>query len=265
MSHASLLVAVDVVNPSDRSEVHAAVSFQMEPYDENGHWFKDGSRWDYWTIGGRYTGRLAPDYDPYEDPRNIEVCRLCGGTGKRSDMEVRNGCNGCDGKGTSVAWSLADFDGDIIRVKDLNKEAMLSGQQKRRAKAHDAAMAELAKHPDRNMCEMIYGFNPLEISKADYIASIPSWFPTSYAFLRARHWHEGERLGWFGSRASTECELKHPDDPDTLTRRCTTTGEENAKLVIWNEPWELWEQNFAKRFIEPLPPETTLVCVDYHV
>ena len=59
--------------------------------------------------------------------------------------------------------------------------------------------------------------------------------------------------------------LKNPDDPETLTRRCVTIGDENARVVVWNEPWEIWKDAFTKRFVDPLPPETVLVVVDYHV
>lgn len=38
--------------------IHAVVAWEMEPFDENGTCFKDGSRWDWWSIGGRYEGRL---------------------------------------------------------------------------------------------------------------------------------------------------------------------------------------------------------------
>jgi hypothetical protein len=38
--------------------IMGAVQHQMEPFDENGSWFREGSRWDWWTIGGRYDGRL---------------------------------------------------------------------------------------------------------------------------------------------------------------------------------------------------------------
>ncbi len=36
--------------------ITAAVSGQLEPYSEQGEWFKDGSRWDWWVIGGRWSG-----------------------------------------------------------------------------------------------------------------------------------------------------------------------------------------------------------------
>lgn len=221
MSHASVLVAVDVVNPSDRAEIEAAVAFQMAPYDENEEWFRDGSRWDWYVIGGRYTGRLS-SYDPEQDQRNWETCAICGGSGVRHGgreefgeqwYQACNGCNGCSGKGTRLSYQFVPFEGDIVQVKNLTPE-------------------------NRKAC---------------------------FAFLRSRHWHERERLGWFGVPTATECELKNPDDPDVLSRRCLTIGDEGARIVVWNEPWEIWEQEFAKRFINPLPLETVLVVVDYHV
>lgn len=56
MSHASILVALD---PSTmESEIEDAIKHQMEPFDENDEWIRDGSRWDWWQIGGRFSGRL---------------------------------------------------------------------------------------------------------------------------------------------------------------------------------------------------------------
>ncbi len=80
-----------------------------------------GDWWDWWTIGGRYTGCLNDAYDPKKDEANIETCSLCQGTGKRADMEVANGCNGCQGKGKRVKWATqwAKHKGDVISVDDL--------------------------------------------------------------------------------------------------------------------------------------------------
>lgn len=40
------------------------------------------SKWDWWQVGGRWTGMMDPEYDPQTDPNNIEKCDLCGGTGR---------------------------------------------------------------------------------------------------------------------------------------------------------------------------------------
>lgn len=115
MSHALLLVAIpESVIRQGRNAIEDAVDFQMAPYGEN-EWFADGSRWDWWVIGGRWTGCLD-GYDPRDDPRNIETCDLCNGTGTRRDAVVlaspggvREGhCNGCSssrgGLGQRLKW-----------------------------------------------------------------------------------------------------------------------------------------------------------------
>jgi hypothetical protein len=80
-------------------------------------------------------------------------------------------------------------------------------------------------------------------------------------FLHNRVWHENERLGWFGGTARTECEIAH-NSP--VEGKCIAEHKESgAKVICWND--SKWEEKFWPRFLEHLPAETTLVCVDYHV
>lgn len=88
-------------------------------------------KWDWFQLGGRYSGRLAPDYDPTEDPANKEVCSLCDGTGKRTD-DIGNlardrdpdySCNGCNGTGIHLKWPTQwreDAPGNYAQVKDVD-------------------------------------------------------------------------------------------------------------------------------------------------
>jgi hypothetical protein len=80
-------------------DVEKWVGAVMAPHEEG----SDSGWWDWWQIGGRYTG-LLDDYNPNLDPENIETCTLCAGSGVRPDMQVRDGCNGCGGKGSRVKW-----------------------------------------------------------------------------------------------------------------------------------------------------------------
>lgn len=80
------------------------------------------SKWDWWQIGGRWTGHLSGGaYDPSADVNNIERCDLCQGTGTRPDMAVEDGCNGCDGKGTRLKWPTQwrEYRGDIRPLADV--------------------------------------------------------------------------------------------------------------------------------------------------
>jgi hypothetical protein len=90
-------------------------------------------KWDYWTLGGRYSGRLKPHYDPEKDPDNQEPCFICDGTGRRDDEIGREQrlrkpeyrCNGCDGKGTRPKWPSKWTDvGNTSQWGDLDMEAL---------------------------------------------------------------------------------------------------------------------------------------------
>jgi hypothetical protein len=69
------------------------------------------SKWDWWIIGGRWPDYFNfGDYDPFTDPDNIEDCNICGATGKRRPPPAcgpgDQPCNGCDGKGKRLKFSL---------------------------------------------------------------------------------------------------------------------------------------------------------------
>ncbi len=130
MSHYPVVVLVppDVEKPELKPELEA--ERLLAPYDEGGEWFADGSRWDWWTVGGRWTGSLD-GFDPRTDPANTEMCDLCAGTGTRPDwpedctaswIAECNGCNGCHGEGTRLKWNFARHDGDIRPLKSISTE-----------------------------------------------------------------------------------------------------------------------------------------------
>lgn len=67
------------------SEIDDAVAAAMEPYRVNEDQQEsdaedDADVWDFWTIGGRYTGALD-GFDPLQDPENQETCPRCSGSG----------------------------------------------------------------------------------------------------------------------------------------------------------------------------------------
>jgi hypothetical protein len=115
----------------------AALTRIMAPYEERSADGELRGWWDWWQVGGRYTGRHT-GYDPRTDPRNVKNCEQCNGTGFRNDSLGRAArledptytCNGCgehhDGKwthgshgpGRHVKWptDFAEYDGDIFPV-----------------------------------------------------------------------------------------------------------------------------------------------------
>lgn len=100
--------------------------------------------WDWYQIGGRYTGRKT-DYNPEDDERNWETCRLCNGTGYRNDHVAQDArqkdpsytCNGCGhitqdgqwthgkhGPGKALKWPTQwkSYAGDICAVVDTPED-----------------------------------------------------------------------------------------------------------------------------------------------
>lgn len=104
----------------------------LAPYDENGTWFAEGSRWDWWVVGGRFTGALT-NYDPTTDPANWELCGYCddGITTRRiADMYpayeqyIGQTCIQCKGTSKVLSFQLAEYEGDVVPVRDLDIDAM---------------------------------------------------------------------------------------------------------------------------------------------
>jgi hypothetical protein len=89
--------------------------------------YNQKSKWDWYEIGGRWTGALVPSYDPEADPDNWETCWVCHGTGLRMDTlgidhrkkDPEYTCNGCQGNGKSVKFHLKKFDGDIVPTNQV--------------------------------------------------------------------------------------------------------------------------------------------------
>lgn len=89
------------------------------------YWRNSKGFWDWYQIGGRWTG-THDGYNPNEDPENIEVCDICGGTGDRAtwrgeskSVQHSSGCNGCMGKGKRPKWptDYKKHQGDIIPIE----------------------------------------------------------------------------------------------------------------------------------------------------
>ena len=111
-----------------------------------GYWHNPDAKWDWWMIGGRWTGLLASDYDPTQDPANREICGICKGTGDRDGWvyyeldengervrrfkdawaEEMNGCNSCKGTGVVTKWptQYKSFEGDTVLVGHVDWQGL---------------------------------------------------------------------------------------------------------------------------------------------
>ena len=112
-----------IIEPDGITNVEQAVERAMGPSEENGGF------WDWYQIGGRYTGALD-GYDPEKDARNIEQCPQCNGSGERNDAigmlarakDPAYKCNGCAGEGKHAAWPTKWALGDIAPIESLTEE-----------------------------------------------------------------------------------------------------------------------------------------------
>ena len=96
------------------------------------------AHWDWWVVGGRWSGHFQPHYDAAKDPNNQETCLLCRGTGNRPDMKVENGCNGCGGAGIRTKWPTQwDDVGNTLQIKDVPVDTIVSKAEQAAAKKYD--------------------------------------------------------------------------------------------------------------------------------
>ena len=124
--HAEILIQTSV-------DVDQQIARIMAPHREAYNGGDTTGFWDWFQIGGRFTG-VHDGYKPSEDLRNHEECDLCNGTGFRDDDTAKRlradnpgfTCNGCSDhrapKGRAVKWPTcwADHPGDIAPVKSID-------------------------------------------------------------------------------------------------------------------------------------------------
>jgi hypothetical protein len=280
MSHASLIVALSPADIATCGGIEAAIAHQMAPFDENGEWFAEGSRWDWWQVGGRWSGFFLPNYDPEKDPANIETCDTCGGTGLRHDsiglaareQDPTYTCNGCQGKGKKVKWPTEwQTRGNVALRAGLDEDVFREGHRPKYEASYDEYQAMSA---DAKRREGLFGGDHLPQegeTKEDFVKRrLESRYLSAYAFLKDRSWHEQARMGWFGAKLKTECEIKAEESGEEFKGRCLHKDEESGSQIVSygsdeRETEDRWDRLYWPRFLHNLPPETTLVMVDFHV
>lgn len=131
----------EIVVKSPQGDIEKQIKRLLAKYEQGKH--KNGF-WNWYQIGGEWTGAHCKDYSPENDERNIETCRVCGGTGFRDDwlsvnMRGENSgytCNGCGiyqedgkwiwrfgaGKTLMHPTEWVRFKGDIMDIKDINDD-----------------------------------------------------------------------------------------------------------------------------------------------
>lgn len=269
MSHAVVMIALQGIDPGDRSAVDEAVAHQMAPFDENGEWFGDGSRWDWYLIGGRWTGYFAikPEVDlarvvvgepglmtaPAEQGR-ADVAKKC-------DIDFA-GMMDEAGARAGALWTRVDA------VTRAHKQDFRTWPEVREAYGGDLdgareayrsqpAIMALRAAKDEDLRHI---WSPDEIIATEHDAYVDKRRADAFvphAFLKDRVWNEGERMGWFGATMPNECQIGG-EEPNI----CLYEHPDGSKLVSWRDGWA---ERFSARFLDKLPDDDVLVAVDYHV
>lgn len=220
-------------------------------------------KWDWWQVGGRWSGMFKPHYEPSNDPANKETCWLCHGTGKRPDMQISNGCNGCGGSGVAEKWPTKWRDvGNVVQVKDLPLLTLRDIAERKAVEEHDKGHAIIAGReipafdeslPNDKAREAFYGsavvadlkaagfdswgifdlMDRLRLSRGEAARLARAGAISTFAVVKDGNWYERGKMGWFGM----------------------TTGEKER---------EVWLTEFGN-LLDGLSPETWLAVVDCHI
>lgn len=246
MSHAVVVVAVDGVVA--REDVAAAIETQMKPFDESGEMFQDGSRWDWYQIGGRWSYSLVAK----EGAEGVLGSAGLGGPPHPENIPER-ACDGC-------------------RKKDLDLDAMVELQAARARRTWSAWEAEeKAKRDNEFMRKHIYGLTDADKDEQSYVARLTAEARKApacgAAFLCNHEWHEKGRMGWWGCETKTESGGSSGDTPKGTSVLVSPSRLVQAKIVTHHDlkAGDLWGSKFWETFIAPLPDDWWVVMVDYHV
>src|SRR5258706_5833810 len=228
-----------------------------------------GTKWDWWQVGGRWTGMLIPHYDPSEDERNKETCTLCKGTGKRADMTDQEKCNGCNGTGISKKWptSWARIEGDQMRLGDIPLITLRDEKEQKALQRYDKAQDAIKGRPVPNWNEIVkkhskdyakareeYHNDPVykDLMKAKVIDIFEAGDLIEFTLPR----EQVARI----ARASAICPFAYVHNGEWYER-----GEMGWWACVSNEKDEgTWAEQFGN-MLDSLSPDTWVSVIDCHI
>jgi len=118
---------------SQVEELLAPLSQDECKYDKDGEPLNDAyGLFDWYQIGGRWVNAHDPSYNPEKDPKNLEKCRYCKGTGiaeTRGMFELKRiakaitgkrhkpkACEQCKGTKKSAKWPTQWVTPDFVAI-----------------------------------------------------------------------------------------------------------------------------------------------------
>ena len=200
-----------------------------------GHWSNPNSRWDWYLLGGRWTGmlKLKPGVigetglpglgaDRPESGR-ADSCRL-------QDIDIE----GMRQEAEEAAGKRFDAFHAVLAGREVPSfQAILE----KHGDDHAAARQEYWSHPvmtDLSAADLSWGFeDKVGVSREEYLKHARDGALATYAVLKDGVWYERGRMGWWGMAADEQDETE-------------------------------WVRRFAE-LLDSLPPETLVSVVDCHV
>jgi hypothetical protein len=154
-----------------------------------GRWRTTGNPqgfWDWWEIGGRWTGLLEPAYDPEADARNYSPCKYC-------DAETRK----------------RYFRTEVHKSRPEGLVGLAATEKDGKWEVHVPTTSQdpLAEESDCNVCggtgvERNFGSAPVSFD-AKAMSEMPEDFPWAQRFgafvTPDGRWHQEGRVGWFAA------------------------------------------------------------------
>ncbi len=261
-----------------------------EKVGKRGYWYNSRAKWDWWQIGGRWTGLLTPAYDPTEDPANKETCLLCQGTGMRNDEIGQNfrlknpdyKCNGCDGAGIKTKWptSWRRHTGDQVQVKDLDLVKALKIAQEKRAKHWAEEEARYNEQPFKpaSLDDVTLSFNEAlklydtwwqefmesNMSLSDRMEK-DAKFKELHEAVNASYFASGIPRGFHNKSAYVEAAIPFSTFAVVKDGDWYARGDMGWWGVTSNESLEQEWNDKYHQLIKSLSPETWLTVVDCHI
>lgn len=243
------------------------------------------AKWDWWTIGGRYSSRFAAAYDPTKDPENFETCFLCHGSGMRNDaigqahrlQGTAFTCNGCGGKGQSLK---ADYKwrsiGNVARWGDVD----VAGLKEKFVKQRRETVDEIQKKFEAEITgyDLQFGFDSYNAAAnvwsglpeprprgADYV----EWMKTqpngdvAMAYHKADVWRwikqaEGQTIEeWVAAAPPVSCWAILKDGKWAEHGNMGWFGMSSDDKADWNEQ--------LQAILDTIRPDQFVTMVDCHI
>ena len=249
---------------------------------EDGHVIKivertnKSAKWDWWQIGGRYTGMFKPQYDPGRDPENQETCSLCKGTGKRDDELGRDrrredpsfSCNSCGGTGKSQKWPTEWKNiGNVIQLKDLPLVTLRDQAEREILTFYDKAHAIIAGRQIPRWEDVLEAGPDIETARTNW-----RQHPVVTDLTKAKL-----LSGWNDDAVLADLSRSRVQVATSARQRAIMTfavlkdgkwydrGDMGWWGIVTNEKdTDVWEREFSA-LLDDLPPETWLAVVDCHI